>query len=280
MTPIEAMEARVVTEFEAIPRATGPTAWSVWKWRLGSILVLVAVALLWELFPRLGLVSKIILPPITEIAAAFWQMVTGPIFWNHFWVTIYEMLAGFVLGTAVGLTLGILLGVFEPVKRLTYPLVVGFQSIPKIVLAPLLITWFGYGTELKIAMAVVVSFFPVLINTLVGLGSVPDDAVRLMRSLKASRMQIFRKLSLPWAAPIMFAGIESGLTFAVIGAIVGEFVGSSEGIGFLIAAYSFQLRIDRVYALIIILAMVGSLLYFIVDRLDRRLVFWRNDASR
>lgn len=274
------VEARVAAELvgDGGPRRT--SRWDAWKWRLGSFLFIAILAALWEAMPRLGLVSKIILPPITDIAEAFRQLVTGPIFWNHFWVTLYEMLAGFVLGTAVGLALGILLGVFEPVKKLVYPLVVGFQSIPKIVLAPLLITWFGYGTESKIAMAVVVSFFPVLINTLVGLGSVPDDAVRLMRSLKASRVQIFRKLSLPWAAPIMFAGIESGLTFAVIGAIVGEFVGSAEGLGFLIAAYSFQLRIDRVYALIMILAIVGSLLYFLVDRIDRRLVFWRNEPGR
>jgi NitT/TauT family transport system permease protein len=251
-----------------------------WMWRLGSLVVILVLAALWELIPRLGLASAIILPPISDVAVSFWRLVTGPIFWPHFGVTIYEMLTGFVLGTAVGLFLGIALGVFEPVKRLTYPLVVGFQSIPKIVLAPLLITWFGYGTESKIAMAVVVSFFPVLINTLVGLASVPEDALRLMRSLQGSRMQVFRKLSLPWAAPVMFAGIESGLTFAVIGAIVGEFVGSAQGLGYLIAAYSFQLRIDTVYALIIILAMVGSLLYFIVDRIDQRLVFWRNDASR
>lgn len=263
-----------------LPRDRRSPTWDVWKWRLGSLVVALILAAIWELLPRSGLVSKIILPPATDVAVAFVELVTGAIFWDHFWVTIYEMIAGFILGTAVGLTLGILLGVFEPVKRLTYPLVVAFQSIPKIVLAPLLITWFGYGTESKIAMAVVVSFFPVLINTLVGLGSVPDDAVRLMRSLKASRIQQFRKLSLPWAAPVIFAGIESGLTFAVIGAIVGEFVGASEGLGFLIHAYSFQLRIDRVYALIIILAAVGSFLYYIVDRLDHRLVFWRNDATR
>jgi NitT/TauT family transport system permease protein len=252
----------------------------VWGWRFGSVAVVLLLALVWEALPRLGFVSKILLPPVTDITVAFVELVTGKIFWEHFWVTLYEMVAGFILGTAIGLALGILLGVFEPLKRLTYPIVVAFQSVPKIVLAPLLITWFGYGTESKIAMAVIISFFPVLINTLVGLGSVPSDATRLMRSLQANRWQSFWKLSLPWAAPVIFAGVESGLTLAVVGAIVGEFVGASEGLGYLIHAYSFQLRIDRVYALIAILAAVGSVLYFIVDRIDRRLVFWRNESTR
>jgi NitT/TauT family transport system permease protein len=193
---------------------------------------------------------------------------------------MFEILLGFVLGTALGLVLGIALGVWEPLKRLTYPLIVAFQSLPKIVLAPLLITWFGYGLESKVAMAVIISFFPVLINTLVGLESVPDDAIRLMRSLKASRRQVFWKLSLPHAAPVMFAGIKTGLTFAVIGAIVGEFIGSSQGLGYLLHAYAFQLRIDRVFAVIVVLSLIGSILYFAIDYVDRRLIFWRTESVR
>jgi NitT/TauT family transport system permease protein len=253
--------------------------WGNIKWKLGSFGVVAFVAGIWELLPRLHVVSKIILPPFSDCAHALWELLSGPIFWGHFWVTLEEMVIGFFAGTAIGLVLGIALGVFEPVKRLTYPLVVAFQSIPKIVLAPVLITWFGYGIQSKIAMAIVVCFFPVLINTLVGLESVPSDAFRLMKSLQASRWQVFRRLSLPWAAPIMFAGIESGLTFAVIGAIVGEFVGASKGIGYLLAAYAFQLRIDRVYALIFVLAAIGAILYFIVEKVNRKLIFWRADTS-
>jgi len=180
----------------------------------------------------------------------------------------------------VGLVSGIALGVSRALYKLTYPLVVAFQSVPKIVLAPLLITWFGYGIESKVAMAVIISFFPVLINTIVGLESVPEEPLKLMRSLRASKWQIFYKLSLPTAAPIMFAGIKTALTFAVIGAIVAEFIGASEGLGYLLNVYSFQLRIDSVFAVIVVLSLIGSILYFFIDWLDRKLIFWRSDSVR
>jgi NitT/TauT family transport system permease protein len=251
-----------------------------WKWRAGSVLVVGALVVVWEAIPTLGLMNAIILPPASAVIVALGELVTGQTFLKHFSVTMFEILLGFVLGTALGLVLGIALGVWEPLKRLTYPLIVAFQSLPKIVLAPLLITWFGYGLESKVAMAVIISFFPVLINTLVGLESVPDDAIRLMRSLKASRRQVFWKLSLPHAAPVMFAGIKTGLTFAVIGAIVGEFIGSSQGLGYLLHAYAFQLRIDRVFAVIVVLSLIGSILYFAIDYVDRRLIFWRTESVR
>lgn len=248
-----------------------------WKWRGISILVVLAFLALWEALPRLGLVSTIILPPVSEVWVGLVELVGGGSFFRHLQVTLIEMLLGFFIGTFVGFAIGVALGVWEPVKKSVYPLVVAFQSLPKIVLAPLLITWFGYGIESKIAMAVVIAFFPVLINTMVGLESVPDENRQLMRSLKASRAQTFRKLSLPHAAPFIMAGIKTGLTFAVIGAIVGEFVGSSEGLGYLLHAYSFQLRIDKVFAVIVVLSTVGAVLYFAIDWLENRLIFWRED---
>jgi NitT/TauT family transport system permease protein len=250
-----------------------------WKWRaISSVVVLVFLGV-WELLPRLGLVSTIILPPVTEVWSGLVELVGQETFPRHLRVTLVEMLFGFAIGTIVGFSVGVALGVWEAVKKSVYPLVVAFQSLPKIVLAPLLITWFGYGIESKIAMAVVIAFFPVLINTMVGLETVPDEARQLMRSLKASRGQVFRKLSLPHAAPFVMAGIKTGLTFAVIGAIVGEFVGSSEGLGYLLHAYSFQLRIDKVFAVIVVLSLVGAILYFSIDWLERRMIYWRSTSS-
>ncbi len=250
-----------------------------WKWRAVSIVVVVTFLAIWELLPRLGLVSTIILPPVSAVWAGLIELVGQDTFATHLRVTVVEMLVGFLIGTLVGFALGVALGVWDVVKKSLYPLVVAFQSLPKIVLAPLLITWFGYGIESKIAMAVVIAFFPVLINTMVGLETVPEEARELMRSLRASRGQVFRKLSLPHAAPFIMAGIKTGLTFAVIGAIVGEFVGSSEGLGYLLHAYGFQLRIDKVFAVIVILSVIGAVLYFLIDWLERRIIYWRNDAS-
>ena len=248
-----------------------------WKYRAGSVVVGVVVFGLWELLPRLGLVPEIILPPISATVYALYTLVKTDFFLGHFLVTLNEIFWGFVIGTVIGLAVGIFLGVWGGAKRLFYPFVVAFQAVPKIVLAPLLISWFGYGQTSKIAMAVVISFFPVLINTMVGLESVPRDMVRLMRSLRASRRQIFTKVELPSAAPLMFAGVKTALTFALIGAIVGEFVGAAEGLGFLLYTYNFQLRIDRVFSVIIILSTIGGVLYFFVEWLDKKLIYWRQD---
>lgn len=253
---------------------------SPWSWRLGTLAVSAGLLVIWEMLPRLGIVSDIILPPFSEVAIAFVALIAGPTFMGHFQITMVEILAGFAIGTAVGFVLGVVLAVSEAFKRITYPLVIAFQSVPKIVLAPLIITWFGYGIESKVAMAVVISFFPVLVNTLVGLESVPDSGIRLMKSLRASRAQRFWKLSLPHAAPLIAAGVKTGLTFAVVGAIVAEFVGASEGLGFLIHQYSFQLRIDRVYAVIVVMSVIGSSLYFLLDVLDRRFIFWKSSEIR
>jgi NitT/TauT family transport system permease protein len=263
-----------ITGFDEEDRAAEATQR---RYRLGSVLVAVLIFGLWELLPRLGLVPEIILPPISATIYALYTLVITDFFMGHFLVTLNEIFWGFVIGTLIGLAVGISLGLWGGAKRVFYPFVVAFQAVPKIVLAPLLISWFGYGQTSKIAMAVVISFFPVLINTMVGLESVPQDMVRLMRSLRASRRQIFTKVELPSAAPLMFAGVKTALTFALIGAIVGEFVGAARGLGFLLYTYNFQLRIDRVFAVIIILSTIGGVLYFLVEWLDKRLIYWRQD---
>lgn len=245
---------------------------------MGTAGVGLVIILIWEFLPRLGIVSPIILPPFTEVVYALYTLVQQEFFAGHFRVTLNEVFWGFVIGTVVGLFGGILFGVWEPLKRLMYPFVVAFQAIPKIVLAPLLISWFGYGQASKIVMAIVISFFPVFINTMVGLENVPNDSLRLMRSLKASRLQTFRKVSLPSSAPLMFAGVKTALTFALIGAIVGEFVGASEGLGFLLHTYNFQLRIDRVFSVIIILSAMGAVFYMLLEWLDNKIIFWRQDG--
>src|SRR5690606_28144856 len=128
-------------------------------------------------------------------------------FLRHFSVTLTEIGVGFVLGTSIGLVLGIALAVWPTAKRIAYPFVVGFQAIPKIVFAPLFIAWFGFGMSSQVVMAVVLSFFPVLIHTMVGLGSVPDEARKQMRSIKATPLQSFRKVTPPHAFPVSYAGV-------------------------------------------------------------------------
>jgi NitT/TauT family transport system permease protein len=249
------------------------------RYRLYSLAIIIVILAAWEIAPGLGLVSPIILPSFTAVVGALISLMQQDFFLRHFSVTLTEIVVGFVLGTSIGLVLGIALAVWPTAKRIAYPFVVGFQAIPKIVFAPLFIAWFGFGMSSKVVMAVVISFFPVLINTMVGLESVPEDARKLMRSIKATPLQTFRKVSLPHALPVIFAGVKAALTFAVIGAIVGEFVGASEGLGYLVELYKNQLRIDRVFAVIVILAAIGAGGYFLLEWLDRKLIFWRSDVE-
>jgi NitT/TauT family transport system permease protein len=260
---VEVKPARADMKFQLI-------AWSILAVLIG----------LWELLPRLGMVNPIILPSFSAVASALYSLVMTDFFFGHFTVTMREILIGFVLGTLIGFGIGVALAIWPNVKRVAYPFVVGFQAIPKIVFAPLFIAWFGFGETSKVVMAIVIAFFPVLINTMVGLESVPSDAMRLMRSIKATPLQAFVKVSLPHALPMIFAGIKAALTFAVIGAIVGEFVGASEGLGYLVDLYNHQLRIDRVFAVVVVLAGIGAGGYFLLEWLDKKLIFWRSEEQK
>jgi NitT/TauT family transport system permease protein len=161
----------------------------------------------------------------------------------------------------------------------SYAFIVAFQGLPKIVLAPVFITAFGFGMMSKVVMAVVISFFPVLINTMSGLMTVDEEAVRLMRSLTASRKDVFLKLSVMHAMPSIFAGVKTSLTLALIGAIVGEFVGAHAGLGFLLHSYSYQLQVDRVWAITIILGLMGIILYVVIEWADKKIVFWSSHGA-
>src|SRR5262249_32078732 len=161
-------------------------------------------------------------------------------------------------------------------KEVVFPYVVSFQVMPKVVLATIFITWFGLGIESKIVMAIAISFFPVVINTVVGLESVEENAMLLIRSLVASRRQIFWKLAWPAPLPSIFAGLKTSLTLALIGALVAEFVAANEGLGTLIISFSFELKVYLVFAVIIVVSVLGLALYGIMEYLDRKVVFWRH----
>lgn len=245
-----------------------------------SAAVLLAVLGLWEAASRNGLFHEFILPAPSLIAVAFTRLMTAGFFVEHLSVTLYETMAGFVIGSGLAFTGGVLLHALPVVNRVVYPYVIVFQVIPKVALAPIFITWFGFGLTSKVVMAATISFFPTLVNTIVGLAAVEEEAVLLFRSLVAHRYQAFFKLSLPSALPYVFAGLKTSLTFAFIGAIVGEFVGANYGIGLLIETYNFQLDIPMVFALIAVLSGIGLGLYLAFEAIDRKIVFWRDIDAR
>ena len=249
------------------------------EWAL-SLAVLVLWLGLWEAASRAGLFHEFILPAPSLIADALRRLMTASFFTQHLTVTMWETLAGFALGSGLAFVAGVMLHAFPTVDRVLYPYVIAFQVVPKVALAPIFVTWFGFGLTSKVVMAASISFFPTLVNTIVGLASVEEEALLLFRSLVAHRYQMFFKLALPSALPFVFAGLKTSLTFAFIGAIVGEFVGANHGVGLLVETYNFQLDIPMVFALIVILSLIGLALYAAFEYFDRKIVFWRDTNIR
>jgi NitT/TauT family transport system permease protein len=240
-----------------------------------SPLSLVVLLVLWEMVASAGFVSPLVLPAPTRIWEGLVLLFTAPWFPQHLWYTTAETLIGFFIGGIAAIILGIAMVNVRIFKEIVYPYVVAFQVMPKVVLAPIFITWFGFGIESKIVMAIAISFFPVVINTVVGLESVEEDALLLMRSLVASRLQVFWKLAWPAALPSIFAGLKTSLTLALIGALVAEFVTAKEGLGTLITTFSFELKVYLVFAVIIVVSVLGLVLYGVMEYLERKVVFWR-----
>ena len=246
---------------------------------IGATALFIVLVAVWHVVVARDIVDEIILPPPVEVARALRDTLTERFFYTHLWITTQEVLIGFLLGSAIGLALGAALSVSGLLRDVSYPYIVAFQGLPKIVLAPVFITAFGFGMTSKVVMATTICFFPVLVNTLAGLTSVDNEAKRLMRSLMANRWQMFAKLALPHALPMIFAGLKTALTLALVGAIVGEFVGASRGLGVLLSTYSYQLQIARMWAVTIVLAMIGVILFLVIEWLDRKVVFWRSERD-
>lgn len=233
------------------------------------------VLAVWHFATTLGFVHSLIIPSPADTFRATLRVTSADYFWPNVWVTLQEIFWGFLIGAASGVILGVGVAMFETVRATIYPYLVALQAPPKIVLAPIFITWFGFDQASKIAIAVVMSFFPMFLNTLTGLSSVDPNAVKLMRSLTAGRWKTFRYLLLPNALPIMMAGVKLCWTLAVLGVIVGEFVGASAGIGYLIYAMNFQLDIAGVFSLIILLSLFTLIVYQLIEWLEGRVIFWK-----
>ena len=243
-----------------------------------SIALFVAIIGGWELLVRLFDVPKIVVPTPSSVAIALWQGFANGDLLLHFWVTFFETMAGFVLGAAFGLVLGALIGQFPLLERTLYPYVVAFQTLPKVAIAPIIVIWFGYGMTSKVVITATIAFFPLLANTIVGLRAAPQEQIELMVAFTASRWQIFKMARLPQALPYIFVGLDVAIVLSVIGAIVGEFVGSQAGLGYLILQRNFSMDMAGVFAILVVLSLMGIGLHLLVNRIQRRVVFWMEPA--
>jgi NitT/TauT family transport system permease protein len=238
------------------------------------LLLIAAVLAAWEALVKITQIPEYILPAPSRIFFAMYNGIKSNVYPQHFFVTLTETLLGFIVGTVLAFILGTVVALSRRVEYFLYPFIVMFQAMPKVALAPLIIVWFGLGLTSKVINAALVAFFPLMVNTIVGLRSAEEDRINLMRSLAASRTQIFFMLQLPNALPYIFAGLEIAMIFALIGAIVAEFVGAEKGLGMLIQSMNFNMDVAGQFSILLILSLLGLVLNGIVSLVRRRVLFW------
>jgi ABC-type nitrate/sulfonate/bicarbonate transport system permease component len=246
------------------------------KWLAPAALLALLVAG-WEALAKLGHVQNYLLPAPSEVASALWR--DRDLLAPDMWVTAREVLLGFGLALAIGVAIALVLHLSPVLRRAAYPLVVASQAIPVIVIAPILVIWFGFGMTPKLIVIALICFFPVVVNTLDGLEGVDRDQVKMMRTLGASRLDLLRRLELPSALPFLFSGAKVAVAVAVIGAVFGELVGSDAGLGHAIQVGTAELETARVFAAVLLLSLMAIALFGLVALVERRAVPWARTSG-
>jgi NitT/TauT family transport system permease protein len=240
-----------------------------WLWTLGSFTLIFIV---WDLAVRFFRIPVYLLPGPIDVfvtLAQHWRELGLQALW-----TTGAILAGFFAAALVAIPLAMLIVVSPALKRLLYPPMVATQSIPKIALAPLFVVWFGFGLVPKVAVAFLIAFFPVVIDTIVGLRSIDPAMVQLARSMGAPPHRIFLKLRLPNALPMIFGGLKVASTLAVVGALTGEFIGSDKGLGYLLVQASGNLNTPLLFATLVVLSLIAMAFFYAVEVIERVTIPW------
>ena len=219
-------------------------------------------------------VDDFILPGPLAVFEGIKIQLQDPIFYSHLWVTTQEALAGFFIAILIALTLGTAVSQIRIVEKALMPYVAALQTIPKVALAPLLVIWFGYGLSSKIVLAALICFFPMLINVIEGLNSADSERIRMLTVFGASKSQIFKKVKFPSALPFIFAGLDIGIVFAILGAVVGEFIGAQRGLGTLLLQTQYNFDIAGMFAVLIVLSLMGFFGHSLIVELKRKFAFW------
>lgn len=270
---------------ESSPQPTVPSGGGSSRWDLRSRpelwlvpTVFVVVMLAWEYGVKLFDVKEYVLPPPTQILEQLRVQLESDLFWHHVWVTTQEAMIGFAIGVGAAVVLGTAISQISIVEKTLMPYIVAFQTVPKVALAPLFVVWFGFGLTSKIVMAAVISFFPMLINVIEGLRSADSDRIQMLKVFGGGRWQIFRKVQLPSAMPFIFAGIDIGIVFAILGAVVGEFIGAQEGLGYLLLQTNYNFDIAGMFAILVVLSVMGLVAHAVVRLIQKRVTFWAEQS--
>ncbi|RNJ44796.1 ABC transporter permease [Mesorhizobium erdmanii] len=264
---------------ESRPESRFASSWgaATGSW-LPAVILLVVTIVVWEAVVRIFAISAFIIPAPSEIAqslVAQWETLMQATL-----VTAGEILFGFLVSVVVGIAIALVIVRFDWLGRALYPLVVLFQNVPKVALAPIFILWFGYGLAPKIGLILVIAFFPVTLSMLAGMQSVDRSLLSLMNSVGASRTQILFRIRVPHSLPNLMAGTKIAATLSVIGAIVGEFAGASDGLGYVIQFASTQLDTALVFAALLLVSVLGIAFYYAAEILERIVVPWAPKFSQ
>ena len=262
--------AEHVRRYATYDRETSSRRWQRWL----TPLVLLAFVGLWELIVVVGQYPTFILPSPRIVARRGMIAITDGSLLRHTLITLQEVFGGLVLGLSVALVLGYILAKSRTVERLIAPYLAASQAVPIVALAPLLVIWFGTGSLSKILVCALTLFFPVLINTIVGIRGVDAELVELMRSLQATRWQVFKHLELPASLPVLLGGLKIGVTLSVIGAVVSEFVGADRGLGFLVNLARGLFDTPLMFVALFTLMAIALAMYLGVSTLETHLLKW------
>ena len=256
---------------------TSPSGTTTALWSLG---VLVLFCLLWQFGPGALGVPEFVLPPLTKVldeGARIWS--SERLMW-HAGITALEVVVGFVLGSALGAAIGYALGLSPRVEAVLSPYLLALQIAPKVAFAPLFVMWLGYTVYPKILVAVLIVFFPVLINVLSAMRTMDHDMINLARSFSATRLQVFRNVEFPTTLPALFSGLRIASTLSVIGVVVGELVGGNMGLGYLLVFFEGQGNTSGVFVVIAALTVIGIVAYYAVVMAERRVLHYLPSAER
>lgn len=283
---VKSSETTAVTTGGPKPAAKDPDAPvqdrdTLMKWLpfISTPILLVLLIGGWQFAVSVVGVSEFILPAPLDVWDSLVALLTGGEIWHDIWITLWEVLVGFAFALVVGTAVGAVLGRVLWLERAVQPALVALQVVPKVAFIPIFVIWFGFGTTSKIIMAGILAFFPIMLNVMLGVRSVDRGHRDVMRGLGASRWATFRNLELPSTLPYIFAGAEVGIVFAVIGAIVGEYLGGSEGLGHLVVRSLNALDAPQLFAVIVLLALMGSLLYAAVTLTKRLTIPWHDSVA-
>ncbi|WP_165064883.1 ABC transporter permease [Marisediminicola senii] len=244
-----------------------------------ALITIAVFLLLWQFIPQTGLINRVLFPTFTDTLAGFVQLVSGGYWWEDLGKTMMAVAIAWPIGVAFGFSMGVILGTSPFIRQAITPYAIAVQALPKVVLAPLLIGWLGFGSESKIALAVIICFFPVWIDTMVGLALPAANEFKLMQSLKATRRQIFLKLQLPSAIPMIMVGVKHSLLLAFTGVLVAEILSASDGgLGKLAKEFASQLNMPLTYSVVGIVVILAVALVSIADVIERRVVFWSEES--